>query len=237
MIQEAKEGKIKLGGCMVTEVAPHFHCKNCHKDFWFDLSISWRFLSFSFSFSFHFPFIFLSFPFIFLLSLPPFNGSAPYKWNRVKERSVSQDCPDRRAMWWENDSAIGFNWVIWEWWMEGLSGTRDRNYPAQRRSHVLRTHSKWKLVPLFLFSSFFQLSFSFFPLLSVISFQENLLKTMLSIERTFFDLGRYESERGKNVLIICDRGSMDPSACTFTILIERKRKDEKKKGGEESIWD
>ncbi|XP_049823554.1 TRPL translocation defect protein 14 isoform X2 [Aethina tumida] len=42
-----------------------------------------------------------------------------------------------------------------------------------------------------------------------VKFQENLLKTMLQIEDTFFELGR-TCER--NCLIICDRGAMDASA-------------------------
>ncbi|KAK9876990.1 hypothetical protein WA026_016019 [Henosepilachna vigintioctopunctata] len=40
-------------------------------------------------------------------------------------------------------------------------------------------------------------------------FQENLLKTMIQIENTFFELGRTSS---RNCLIICDRGTMDASA-------------------------
>ncbi|XP_060530046.1 TRPL translocation defect protein 14 [Cylas formicarius] len=40
-------------------------------------------------------------------------------------------------------------------------------------------------------------------------FQENLLKTMLQIEDTFFELGR---TCRRNCLIICDRGAMDASA-------------------------
>lgn len=43
-------------------------------------------------------------------------------------------------------------------------------------------------------------------------FQENLLKTMLQIENTFFQLGESLS---RNCLIICDRGAMDASACKF----------------------
>lgn len=41
-------------------------------------------------------------------------------------------------------------------------------------------------------------------------FQENLLKTMLQIENTFFELGESCS---RDCLIICDRGAMDASAC------------------------
>ncbi|PSN37645.1 hypothetical protein C0J52_24500 [Blattella germanica] len=41
-------------------------------------------------------------------------------------------------------------------------------------------------------------------------FQENLLKTMLQIENTFFALGESCS---RDCLIICDRGAMDASAC------------------------
>lgn len=41
-------------------------------------------------------------------------------------------------------------------------------------------------------------------------FQENLLKTMIQIENTFFDLA---ATCQKNCLVICDRGVMDASAC------------------------
>ncbi|KAK0093862.1 hypothetical protein PV326_012448 [Microctonus aethiopoides] len=40
-------------------------------------------------------------------------------------------------------------------------------------------------------------------------FQENLLKTMIQIENTFFQLGESNT---RNCLIICDRGAMDASA-------------------------
>ena len=40
-------------------------------------------------------------------------------------------------------------------------------------------------------------------------FQENLLKTIIQIENTYFDLAE-ESKR--NCLVICDRGTMDASA-------------------------
>lgn len=43
-------------------------------------------------------------------------------------------------------------------------------------------------------------------------FQENLLKSMLSIENTFFDLGETCS---RDCLIICDRGAMDVSSCEY----------------------
>jgi hypothetical protein len=42
-----------------------------------------------------------------------------------------------------------------------------------------------------------------------VRFQENLLKTMIQIENTFFELGR---SCKRNCLIICDRGAMDASA-------------------------
>lgn len=44
---------------------------------------------------------------------------------------------------------------------------------------------------------------------AAVRFQENLLKTMIQIENSFFDLAK-ASER--NCLIICDRGAMDASA-------------------------
>jgi len=47
-------------------------------------------------------------------------------------------------------------------------------------------------------------------------FQENLLKTMLQIENTFFSLGE---SCARNCLIICDRGAMDASACTYSFLV------------------
>ncbi|XP_040572356.1 TRPL translocation defect protein 14 isoform X2 [Lepeophtheirus salmonis] len=40
-------------------------------------------------------------------------------------------------------------------------------------------------------------------------FQENLLKTMIQIENSFFDLAK---ETKRNCLVICDRGTMDASA-------------------------
>ena len=42
------------------------------------------------------------------------------------------------------------------------------------------------------------------------AFQTNLLKTMMQIEKSFFDLG--EESTKQNVLVICDRGAMDASA-------------------------
>ena len=41
-------------------------------------------------------------------------------------------------------------------------------------------------------------------------FQANLLKTILQMENTFFDLASAGSDR--NCLVICDRGAMDASA-------------------------
>ena len=41
-------------------------------------------------------------------------------------------------------------------------------------------------------------------------FQCNILKTILQLETTFVEMA--EKDQG-NVLIICDRGAMDPSAC------------------------
>ena len=44
----------------------------------------------------------------------------------------------------------------------------------------------------------------------VVEFQENLLKTMMQIEDTFFSMAEHSK---RNCLIICDRGTMDASAC------------------------
>lgn len=49
----------------------------------------------------------------------------------------------------------------------------------------------------------------------VTSFQRNILKTILQLETTFFELAEQDK---KNVLIVCDRGAMDPSACNFKLL-------------------
>jgi hypothetical protein len=54
----------------------------------------------------------------------------------------------------------------------------------------------------------FKIFFSF----TAYKFQENLLKTMLQIENTFFALGESCT---RNCLIICDRGAMDASACMY----------------------
>lgn len=45
-------------------------------------------------------------------------------------------------------------------------------------------------------------------------FQENLLRTMVQIENTYFDLG---CTGRQNCLIICDRGTMDASACKCAV--------------------
>lgn len=58
---------------------------------------------------------------------------------------------------------------------------------------------------------FFKNLFSFFSI-TAITFQENLLKTMIQMENTFFAL----AERfNRDCIIICDRGTMDASACKF----------------------
>ena len=41
-------------------------------------------------------------------------------------------------------------------------------------------------------------------------FQLNILKTILQLEATYFELAEEDT---KNVLVVCDRGTMDPSAC------------------------
>ena len=41
-------------------------------------------------------------------------------------------------------------------------------------------------------------------------FQQQILATLLEVERTFDLLAEVDS---RNVLIVCDRGSMDPFAC------------------------
>ena len=56
---------------------------------------------------------------------------------------------------------------------------------------------------LTLFSHFLILAFRF---------QENLLKTIMQLETTFFDLAE---SCNQNCLVICDRGVMDASACMF----------------------
>jgi hypothetical protein len=46
-------------------------------------------------------------------------------------------------------------------------------------------------------------------LFAAFKFQENLLRTMVQMENTFFELG---DSCTRNCLIICDRGAMDASA-------------------------
>lgn len=53
-------------------------------------------------------------------------------------------------------------------------------------------------------------------------FQENLLKTMMQIENTFFDLAASSSQ---NALVICDRGTMDASAYLKASQWERMKAD------------
>ena len=47
---------------------------------------------------------------------------------------------------------------------------------------------------------------------SAYKFQENLIRTMIQIENTYFELGKSST---RNCLIICDRGVMDASACMY----------------------
>ncbi|KAL7751622.1 hypothetical protein RI367_003087 [Sorochytrium milnesiophthora] len=47
----------------------------------------------------------------------------------------------------------------------------------------------------------------------VVSFQENLLRVMMQLEQTMFDLARLNARnRKKKTVVICNRGTMDPSA-------------------------
>ena len=54
----------------------------------------------------------------------------------------------------------------------------------------------------------------FFCLFTADKFQENLIKVMISIERTFFTLAQ---SCNRNCLIICDRGVMDATACMYLV--------------------
>lgn len=44
-------------------------------------------------------------------------------------------------------------------------------------------------------------------------FQMDILLVMLRIENTFFNLAESEAEHGQNCIVLCDRGTMDASAC------------------------
>ena len=55
-----------------------------------------------------------------------------------------------------------------------------------------------------------------YPLFLVYNFQENLIRTMLQLEQTFFDLA---STSKTDTIVICDRGAMDPSSCKSTELL------------------
>ena len=55
------------------------------------------------------------------------------------------------------------------------------------------------------------------------SFQENLLLTMLSLERVYFDLAELDAKKGRKVLVLCDRGAMDPSACAYMGKKEKEK--------------
>lgn len=49
-----------------------------------------------------------------------------------------------------------------------------------------------------------------------LQFQENLLKTMVAIEDTYFSLAETCK---RNCLVICDRGTMDAAACKFANIL------------------
>ena len=48
--------------------------------------------------------------------------------------------------------------------------------------------------------------------LTAFQFQENILKTTLQLEDTFFSLAETWHQ---NCLVVCDRGIMDPVACEY----------------------
>ena len=47
-------------------------------------------------------------------------------------------------------------------------------------------------------------------MLTADAFQKNVLKTVLQLEKVYFDLAAQDED---NVIVVCDRGAMDPSAC------------------------
>ena len=55
-----------------------------------------------------------------------------------------------------------------------------------------------------------------FLLLSADTFQENVLKTILKLEKVYFDLA--EKAEG-NVIVVCDRGAMDSLPCMHIIWV------------------
>jgi len=62
------------------------------------------------------------------------------------------------------------------------------------------------------------INYVFFYIFSAFKFQQNLLRTMIQIENTYFELGK---SCLRSCLIICDRGVMDASACTYLTLIKK----------------
>ena len=44
-------------------------------------------------------------------------------------------------------------------------------------------------------------------------FQRHLLNVLMQIESTYFKLAKLHADRGLKTIVICDRGTMDPSAC------------------------
>lgn len=54
-------------------------------------------------------------------------------------------------------------------------------------------------------------------LFPALTFQENLLKTMIQMENTFFALAE---SMHRDCIVICDRGTMDASACKSTTSFE-----------------
>ena len=75
--------------------------------------------------------------------------------------------------------------------------------------------------PLFALSEIFRGGVRFPDLnkTQVLAFQDSILSTMLTLERTYLRLALLHeaeergSDENRNVLILCDRGAMDASAC------------------------
>ena len=92
-----------------------------------------------------------------------------------------------------------------------------KNYFLCLKKHVLHMYILYRFDFYIFIFNFFGINFDSggvkFDELNQIQanrFQANIVKTILQIEQTFFDLAEGDK---KNCLVVCDRGAMDPSAC------------------------
>lgn len=113
-----------------------------------------------------------------------------------------------RPVWWKDHWPTTSVHLFWKLGLESIQGSWDSKHSAERRCQLC-----WALAgsgrEVSGKHAIFRRFSCRFSCKHFSNFQENLLKTMIQIEDSFFDLARSSH---RNCLVICDRGAMDASA-------------------------